>query len=183
MMKWISKSREQSVCLHTIIHNMWKQMYVAVDNFLFYPSAFLLFFTGFYLRQFPSSAGSLWCDLRVCGRSGALRGAIWGKYEYINVSKIPHGILLWSETSHFRYRCLRFRNLYLISTSLIERDVRRRVNAHISGSSRQIFAYSSTASLYMLESNKTIWARSCSPNRIQNLALNWWRFRIQLVIL
>ena len=25
-MKWISKSREQSVCLHTITHNMWKQM-------------------------------------------------------------------------------------------------------------------------------------------------------------
>ena len=59
MMKWISKSREQSVCLHTIIHNMWKQMYVAVNIFLFYPSAFLLFFTGFYLWQFPSSAGSL----------------------------------------------------------------------------------------------------------------------------
>ena len=28
ILKWISKSREQSVCLHTIIHNMWKQMYV-----------------------------------------------------------------------------------------------------------------------------------------------------------
>ena len=74
----------------------------------------------------------------------------------------------------------RFKNFFrtIVTESLIERDVWRRVNAHISGSSRQIFAYSSAASLYTLESNKTIWARSRSPNRIQNLALNWWRFRI-----